>query len=485
MATGRRPPDANRPEIPDLEVGPSRSARPGAGAGLRPETERPRSATPVAKPEVSKAHPDPADYFGSSSFEADDESALGLDLDTSEAPARSGPGPALGIPGGGGAEPALDLYEGSLYEGSTASAAASVPARVSATPAARKWPTGTSPDAASLTIDPAEVTLLAEYGRAPDNPVLAPVYAVRVLLCRRPLARAARERAAELADAERRRDELLGRMLLELRGRLGESEEGAAILEPVVAAEKLALDRRAALAGESDEFGRRADDLEREVELLRGEAEERAARVDEHAAKAAEAGRCLSRAEAKKKRLYIELRGIIDVSEKAGGALSGDQARRVAELEAEIAAHEPALAAATADASAASAALATARKAVDDVQRKMRDVERRRRALDREFETRIGARSASTAEAEARRAALLADAARQVLAAKGRLAVVSDSILDGIARADAEVATRALELEKYVRAAKSYDPDVLKQGIAVGVGAVLALLAAIGVLATR
>jgi hypothetical protein len=44
---------------------------------------------------------------------------------------------------------------------------------------------------------------------------------------------------------------------------------------------------------------------------------------------------------AKKKRLYIEIRGIMEAAEKSGGGFSASQSARIAELESAVASHGP------------------------------------------------------------------------------------------------------------------------------------------------
>src|SRR6188768_1210471 len=110
------------------------------------------------------------------------------------------------------------------------------------------WPHGRTRSADQLAIDPAEVTLVAGYGPAPTNALLAPLYAYRVLSRRSPLKRALAAQNAELVQAELARDTQLMQLASELRAALEANEAFRRMLEPIRQVEQVAGERSAALS---------------------------------------------------------------------------------------------------------------------------------------------------------------------------------------------------------------------------------------------
>ena len=254
---------------------------------------------------------------------------------------------------------------------------------------------------------------------------------------------------------------------------------------PVVEIERLALDRRSALAGTNAEYERRAQEIEDGAQALRAEAARKAADVQVLAAALAKQGEIFERAAAKKKRLYIEIRAILDTAEKSGGDLTAQQTARVAELEGAVAAHSPELERAEHAVRAAEATHGAADAEGKHLAQRIAEAGRHRRALDDEFKTQIGVRSEGVSETERRRAEVLVEVMRKILAARGRIADVPKETLDGIARADEAVHARALELEKFVRAIDAYDHDAYRRGIIVGAAALALLIATVAFVAFR
>jgi hypothetical protein len=463
MATRRRPPDD--PDIPDLDVGASPPVKSGSTSGRTSGNHAQPVSAPPSAPVPSRG---PEDYFGAGTFDADhfEGSNVTIALDTGESP---------DIPL---AEKAQD-GDLDLYEGSTAGARARerVPGSSSDR---RQWPTGTSPDLPSLRIDAVDLALAADYGPVPGSLLAAPVYALRVLARKRALREKMKELSAVFEQASRNRDELLATMVQDLRGKILMAEQGGALFEPIVTIERVALERRSAATGTSADYDARAADLADRSRAIGQEAADHRTVVEQREAALAELVRAFERADAKKKRLYIELGGLVRISEKTGGKLTPDQAASVERLEAEIAAQKAELEARTRAVDASKASLVLAQSDERQIVGRTRDLDRLRQALDVEFQKEIGARNEGVTTAEQQRFLALAELGCKVLAEKGRLVDVPPEALAGIAHADQAVLDRALELEKHVRAMDAYDAEAVRKGIgilAIGLACVLVALA--------
>jgi hypothetical protein len=253
----------------------------------------------------------------------------------------------------------------------------------------------------------------------------------------------------------------------------------------VKALEKVALERRDHLSGANAEYGRFADEVKGQMGKLEAQRAAAESQVQAHTTRVDEAERVFQRADARKKRLYIEIRAIVEASEKARTAPPPPQAARLAELERLVAEQRPEHEAAEAAFGVARAARKRAEEEVNQVARTIRDADRRARAQDDAYQKQLGTRSAGVSEVEAERARALADVGLAVLAARGRLVDVPAATLSPIELVDAKVAARALELEKHVRAMDAHDASALRAGIGILAGLVALLLLAILVLALR
>jgi len=340
------------------------------------------------------------------------------------------------------------------------------------------WPTGRTPDASSIAIDPVEVRIAADYGPPPANVFSNPMYAVRVFQQRRDLRTRLQAATDEFTRVEKARDDLLVGAAQELRGKILLAEGGEDLLAPVLEIERLALDRRSALAGTNAEYDQRAQEIEDGVESLRRQAAEKRSETDEATVALEVRKSAFERASAKKKRLYIGIRGILDAAEKAGGKLSSGQSARVAELEAAVLAHKPELERAEHDLKMAEAARAAAETDAKQIGRRVAEGARVRRALDDEFQRKIGARSEGLSESERQRADALAEVMRRLLALRGRLVEIPKDLVDRIAKADEAVTKRAWDLEKLLRGIDSYDRDAYQRGIVV-MGVVVAAIVSV------
>ena len=264
--------------------------------GLQPPPARPPPSTPAP---LSADAPDPFD---------DDLSA----------------GPALELDTSGGSLPA-PLSQRSLAQ-------EPAPPAVSAHPQPVEARSSTAPKPA---VDPFEARALADYGPPPNAVWLAPLYAYRVLSRRRELQRLLAQKRVEAETSARRAED--GWVAFGERAREVLERNGGRGLDQVVAAEQVLRGRDGALAGAMDAY--RAELAVVDERL--GGAEGDLARVSQEQERlvalceAAEEDR--KRAEAKVKRLDIEIRN-------AGALEPGARAAERSSLLAELAAKEAKLA---------------------------------------------------------------------------------------------------------------------------------------------
>jgi hypothetical protein len=343
----------------------------------------------------------------------------------------------------------------------------------------RPWPSGVSPDSANIDLDPSEIALTAEYPPPPASYFATFPYAVGVLLRKKALGAKVCELNERLLDAERRRDGLLVAMVGERRAVLESAAEGRKLLEFVTRIETLAQEKRAALTGLSDEIGRRSADIEGEARSIAKQRVASGRQIEIAKAVFAEREEAHDRVEARKKRLYIEIRSILDAVENAGGGATPAQNAELSAREADVAAQRPELERTLRELSEARAVLESREATDQELARRARDVERRRAAFASEAQDRLGVRNQGVMEAETHRKEAIVEAARGILAAKGRLVDVPPTTLDAIAAADAEVAACARELERHVRAIDAYDREGVKNGVIAAITVIAVIVLAV------
>jgi hypothetical protein len=406
------------------------------------------------------------EYFGSGTFDLDplgDGSSSPFALDTHD---------AHDDVSSSRRRPATSPISSDSFE-STKTSAEALARREPVREAGPIWPTGTSPDPASLEVDPLEVGITSDFGPAPTNVVFAPGYALRVFLRRRELRAQIAELGATFEVAEKARDELLVALAEDVRAKAANDEELAKLFAGVSAVEEVARTRKANLVGVSTEYDELSSKLEEARAVTEVAATESAKTIEHTRATLAERRRVLDRAEARKKRAYIEIRGILDLVEKSGGGPSAPQTAKLDELERAVAAQKPELDAAAAAVADTEATLHEAENGERELAKQTRELERQRRALDARFKKQLGVRTGGVSDAEKDRALSLAAAARKVLALRGRDADIPKATLERIVQGDRVVLERALELEKHVRARNAYDVSAFKRGVAIAAGAAL------------
>jgi hypothetical protein len=465
MTDGRRARDKH--EIPDLAAPSSGPKRAFSGAKIPAVRGSVAPAVPSTPPRSARSEEAGTDgFFGAGNFDEDSFGGLDIALDDGHAVSSH--------PRATGAIALGDADEDGIER--TAAGARALPAR--AAQEIRRWPSGKSPDSASMALDPAEIALIADHGAPPASAALALPYFVRVFGRRRALRARVRELNDRLVATETERDRLLATMVDDGRTLLAAAPEGKRLLEPLDRIESLAGERRTALSGVNAEYDRRAAELDEEEAQLAAAHARSLEEVEKARTAAAGRARTLERAEAKKKRFYIEIRAVLDAVEKAGGQATPEQRTQLAAREADVAAQKPELEAAQRAAAEANTELAAKEATAKDVARRWREVERRKATLGAESQKNLGAHEKGVSEAESHRLHAAVDVAHGILLAQGRLIDVPTATLEGIAAADAKVEEAARNLERHVRSLDAHDPAAYKNGLfaAIAVAASVALL---------
>jgi len=344
------------------------------------------------------------------------------------------------------------------------------------------WPSGRTRSAEELPVDPAEVAFVAGYGPAPQNAILAPLYAYRVFSRRAPLRKAVGEWHAQLIQAELLRDTELMQLAAGLRPTLENNDVFRRLLEPIREIERLAGDRSAALTQADTGYKEQMARFDSELAQLRDDERAAQATSAEKALLKDAAEKELRRAEAKHQRVQIEIRGIVDLARQtlgpAGGDMPAEHAAKLAELQARGQSLEPELQQAKTTHAAAVSALDQADADARRLQTQIRQLERQKRNAAGSLEQQVSERAAGVSDAEKQRRDALAEVARAVLASRGSVAV-PETALEALRQHDKSVEAAAVRLETHLRALDSHDHPRTKQGVILVLSAVAIVLVSI------
>jgi chromosome segregation ATPase len=274
-----------------------------------------------------------------------------------------------------------------------------------------------------------------------------------------------------------------------MRPALEADEEGGRLLHNVREIEERARTRGAALESTSAELTGRLAEFDAEIAAVEKVVAVESAKVGGLAAEVARVDDLLSRAEAKQKRVDIEIRS----AQQAARAAAGPEARvappefaeKITALGVERDARVAEVARARADVDEARKPLTQQERVVAEHERKITDLRKKRRAVEDSYGRQLSVRNEGVAEVEKERRVAMVDVARRLLAGS-RLPI------DPGARASVEEADKAkrkalVEVEMHVRGLDAYDRAGLKNGLIViagGVALILALLAALASMTT-
>lgn len=345
------------------------------------------------------------------------------------------------------------------------------------------WPSGRAPESAQLKLDPVEIAILADYGEAPKSVPLAPGYALRVFTRQRELKRQLVSIAAESERAEFEREATLAELARAVRPAAEQNERFRRLFAPLIELEQVASLRGQALSSVNAQLDARTSQLDadrshtgREIEAE--EQLEQAALLVHDEREAA-----LKRADAKLKRVHIEMRAVTQVAEQKlgpkGGQIPDAEAAQLEALQQRADALEPEVVRARADFEQAKQSLGQVRARLEMLRQSERQASRKKQALGEHFQKEVQARNAGMSENEAGQRAALADLGRAVLGAQGVI-VIPDAWLQRIRSVSGRADSLAIRLEMQRRAVDAFDRERVTQGVRLvctALGLFIALLA--------
>ncbi len=351
-------------------------------------------------------------------------------------------------------------------------------------------PSGCPPNSPpALQVDPYEVAILADYGPAPDQFLLTPLYAWRVLTRRRDLKRRLAVADEAVAQAERARDDRLADLAERARPTIEKSPEFASLLQPLIAAEQSAADRASALALRNAEFAKQVGAVDQQIADAHQKVQAAQAVVDAARRQLATKEELLRRAQALVKRVEIELRNTQELARAAAGpnakTAPPEFAGHLAALQQELETRRAECKAPQASVDQALAEVRQAEQSLSALDRTVRGLRAERSRIEQTYGREVSLRSEGVQRAESdRRNALIAIGIRLVETQSGMLDPTSR---EAWSRAQAELSTRTIEAEKLRRALDSDDKNAVRTGLtliavaaAVAVGVIAALVWALG-----
>lgn len=453
MGDSERPkPNAPSFEVPDLELDPA-----------------PRSLRKVTPAPMPQAQPQPQGQGGyglPAMFDEDsfDTGSLSLELD----PVPHGHTPAFGS--------AVSFEEPESFQ---LERVASAPA-AQATPAAQTeriaygqgaraaWPTGRAPDLAQLKIDPAEAAILADYGEIPKAIQLTPGYAYRVFTRQRELKRQLVSLAAESERAHLEREATLAELARAVRPEAERIEQFRRFFAPLIELEQVASQRGQALSTINAQLNAQSSQFDGDLTQIAAQISAQQQLEQDALRSHDERDAAAKRADAKLKRVHIEVRAVTQVAEQKlgpqGGQIPDAEAAQLATLRQRAEAIKPEAAQAQAELDQAKHALGQVRAQLDALRQTERQTTRKKTALGEHYQKEILVRSQGLSESEIEQRAKLADIGRAVLAAGGSVDV-PNQWLERVRNVSERADKLLIRSELQRRAINAYDQVRVAQGV--------------------
>ncbi len=464
MSDSQRPkPLAPSFEVPDLDLEPPppRSVR---GAPVRAPSQgalpKQGAAQPSASPQAARG------YTAPNLFEEEAFTTASLSLDLDAAPRTNAPvfGSSVSFEDPGSFE--LERNDHAPLELGTESARHAVSSNLEAPRTV--WPTGRVPDPTQLKVDPIEIGILADYGEVPKAIQLTPGYALRVFTRQRELKRQLTAVAAQCERAQLERETALAELGRAVRPAAEQNPQFQRLFAPLVELEQVASQRGQALSSINAQLNAQTASLDAESGQIatqisaQEQAEQTASRqYDEREAAA-------KRADAKLKRVHIEVRAVTQVAEQKlgpqGGTIPEPEASQLLELRQRAQGLEPEVAQAKSELARAKSELDRARAQLDALRQGERHASRKKQALGQHYQEEVRVRSAGVSETEAQQRKALADVARAVLAAQGTIDV-PEAWLERVRAVGLRADQMLSRLELQHRAIDAYDRTRVAQGV--------------------
>jgi len=330
------------------------------------------------------------------------------------------------------------------------------------------FPTARAPEPAELSIDPLALAILADYGDPPESAPLTIAYAYRVFTRQRELKRQLIPIAVECERAQAEREATLAELARELRPTLEEAPEFRRFVAPLLELSRRAAERGHALNAINAQLGAELGQFDAELAQVTGELQveerlERDAQIryDDREANA-------KRADAKVKRVQIEMRAVTHVAEQKlgpqGGQVPDSEAAQLASLRQRAEALAPELEQARAELEQARHVLAQAHGRRDALRQKEQQIARQKQALAGAYRQELSARTQGFRETESEERSALAELARAVLAARGTVEI-SEAWLERVRTVADRADKLMVRAEMQRRAIVAYDVPRARQGV--------------------
>ncbi len=453
MSESQRPkPTPQLFEIPDLELEPAPRSLGAAAPAARPTPQR-----------TDRGYSAP-NLFDEDPF--DTGSGLSIELNQHATPGVVDFGSSINFDAPGGFE--LEPSAPPLAHDSGPTSAVTRRGPSSKSGGDLSWPSGRAPDAETLTIDPIEVAILADYGAAPHSAHLTPAYAYRVFTRQRELKQQLASLCTERDRAELDRETTLAELARTVRPAAEQIDAFRRFFMPLVELEQVASQRGQALSSINAELGAHSSSFDAELTQISEQLSAQQA-VEQDALRVhTEREQLAQRAEAKLKRVHIEIRAVTHVAEQKlgpqGGQVPEPEASQLATLRQRAEAIQPEVTQAKAELEQAKLTLGQARSKLDALRQAERVTARKKQAVGERYQKELHVRSAGLSESETQQRAALAEVGRAVLAARGTVPVES-SWLERL-RAASERADRLIfKCETQRRALDAYDRARVTQGV--------------------
>jgi len=330
------------------------------------------------------------------------------------------------------------------------------------------WPTGRALDSTRLKLDPVELVILADYGPIPKAIQLTPGYAYRVFRRQRELKRQLLSVAAECQRAELERAATLAELARAVRPAAEAIESFRRLLAPLVELEQVASQRGQALSSINAQLAAQSADFDANLAHITAQISSQE-QLERDALRVCDERDALAkRADAKQKRVHIEIRAVSQIAEQKlgpqGGPIPEAEAAQLAALRQRARAMKPEAEHAQLELDQAKHALGQVRAQLDVLRQSERQALRNKQALAGHYQQELLTRSQGLTESEAQQRTALAELARGVLAAPGSLAI-PDAWLERVRRVSERADQLIVRRETLRGAIESYDALRVAQGV--------------------
>jgi hypothetical protein len=327
-----------------------------------------------------------------------------------------------------------------------------------------------------LGIDPIEVLALADFGPSPRGWVDAAPYAIRVFLRRRELRQELARQRGLLVEAERGQAHVLTSLVETLK--MGTSDTSRALVERLAAVDHRTAERGAALETASQSYSASVAQIDARIGVLEAQRLTNESAVSDASAELDQRRQSQSRAEARCKRVDIELRAAHEAARTAAGPdakfAPPEYGVRIRDLETERDVRATELRPLQHACGDAAEALRAREAELRETRRQIAKLRDERHGLEKTAARQIDLRTAGAGEAERERLVAYAEAGRELLRVPGAVPLADATVASDAQRL---VDERSLTIEKTSRALTAYDAQATRRGsVVLGAALVLTLL---------